>query len=385
MKQIYVYSIVIVLILGIISRVFAMEQEVLLKTENGDIVYRIKDTVIVEFAGKRNVLSSSLFNGGWREDLQAVLNHHSEKEKESMTVEGYFSSMCTLCKSLGYDSAKVSTMGTGVPMRNVSIKQASYEKFSVTAIVTAGAEGNPGRVGDSAVYTAMTTDKLPEPGTINIMLYFNCSMPPGVLARSLVTATEAKTAALQELLLGSRYSYGLATGTGTDQILAICDPQAQLIITDCGKHTKPGELLGRVVKEAVKEALYKQNGFDGKKMHDIIRRMERFGMTKTKLMPDYCANYNRQINENDFNNCLDKINHDEQVVALTSLYAHLFDQYRWGLLSEEEINVTGSLLLKKLAGDLRPAQLSEESGMVPFLRKWEQVCLGLLDKEVKSL
>ena len=69
-------------------------------------------------------------------------------------------------------------------------------------------------------------------------------MPPGILARALVTATEAKTAALQELILGSRYSSGLATGTGTDQILAISDPQAKLMISDCGKHTKPGELLG---------------------------------------------------------------------------------------------------------------------------------------------
>lgn len=34
-----------------------------------------------------------------------------------MTVEGYFANMNRLCKKLGYDAGKVSTMGTGVPMK----------------------------------------------------------------------------------------------------------------------------------------------------------------------------------------------------------------------------------------------------------------------------
>ena len=363
----------------------AMEKEILLTAGNKDIVYRINDTVVVEFAGKRNVLSSSLFNGGWRDDLQAVLNHHPAQEQEAMIVEGYFANMTRLCRKLGYDAGKVSTMGTGVPMRNVSIKQAVYKNLTVTAIVTAGAEGNPGRVGDKAVYTAMITEKLPNPGTINIMIHFNCSMPPGVLARSLVTATEAKTAALQEFILGSRYSHGLATGTGTDQILAVCDPNAKLTITDCGEHRKAGELLGSVVKEAVKEALYKQNGFDGKKMHDVFRRMDRFGINRKKLIKDYYSNYQRHMDEKKFTICIDRLNEDSQIVALTSLYAHLFDQKEWGLLTEEEINATGGFLLKRMAGELRVVQLSPDTGIMPFIRNWEQVYLRLLDREIEKL
>ena len=52
-------------------------------------------------------------------------------------------------------------MGTGVPMKNIAIKQAAYEGIRVTAVVTAGAEGNPGRVGDKAVYNAIAKEKLP--------------------------------------------------------------------------------------------------------------------------------------------------------------------------------------------------------------------------------
>lgn len=384
MKHFFILCILTLLFSGAVSEGLAMEKEVLLKFENGDVIYRIEDTVVIDFLDKRDVLSSSLFNGGWRNDLQAVLNHHPAKEQEAMTVEGYFANMNRLCKKLGYDAAgKVSTMGTGVPMKNIAIKQAAYEGIRVTAVVTAGAEGNPGRVGDKAVYNAIAKEKLPRPGTINIMLYFNCDMPPGILARALVTATEAKTAALQELILGSRYSSGLATGTGTDQILAISDPQAKLMISDCGKHTKPGELLGQVVKAAVKEALYKQNGFDGKKMHDVIRRMERFGMSRNRLMEDYRTNYDEKLSDKNFEQALYNLNLNGEILTLTSLYAHLLDQYDWGLLSQKEIDSAGSLLLKKMAGDLRFKQLEQHEEIVPFVRNWEQVYLALLDEEVK--
>ena len=173
MKHFFILCILTLLFSGAVSEGLAMEKEVLLKFENGDVIYRIEDTVVIDFLDKRDVLSSSLFNGGWRNDLQAVLNHHPAKEQEAMTVEGYFANMNRLCKKLGYDAGKVSTMGTGVPMKNIAIKQAAYEGIRVTAVVTAGAEGNPGRVGDKAVYNAIAKEKLPRPGTINIMLYFN--------------------------------------------------------------------------------------------------------------------------------------------------------------------------------------------------------------------
>ena len=51
------------------------------------------------------------------------------------------------------------------------------------------------------------------------MLLLDCDMPEGVMARALVTCTEAKTAAIQELLEGSKYSNGIATGSGTDQTI----------------------------------------------------------------------------------------------------------------------------------------------------------------------
>lgn len=72
MKHFFILCILTLLFSGTVSEGLAMEKEVLLKFENGDVIYRIEDTVVIDFLDKRDVLSSSLFNGGWRNDLQAV-------------------------------------------------------------------------------------------------------------------------------------------------------------------------------------------------------------------------------------------------------------------------------------------------------------------------
>lgn len=53
-------------------------------------------------------------------------------------------------------------------------------------------------------------DKLPV-GTINILLYIDADLSKEALASALVSCTEAKVAAMQELLIASRYSCGIAT------------------------------------------------------------------------------------------------------------------------------------------------------------------------------
>ena len=358
----------------------AMEKETLLNLDNGDIVYRQYDTVVLEFAGKRNVLSSTLFNGGWRDDLQAVLNHHPAPDEEAKTIEGFWEQNVNLCLKLDYDPVRICALGTGVPMKNVVIKQAKYDKLKLCAIVTAGVEGNAGRVGDTASFPALTTnEKLPN-GTINIIVYFDAKLPEGVQARALVTATEAKTAALQELMIGSRYSDGLATGTGTDQIVSISNPTASVAISDCGKHTKPGELLGKIVKEAVKEAIYKHNGYNGAIMHDVFRRMQRFGVTKDGLVTEYKSQYGDSVDVAVLYKAMDKLNNTGNAVAVASLCAHLTDQVNWGLLSADEARAEADDRLMRLVMD-QGVDLSAKKNIID---KWKLAYMALLHREVKQ-
>ena len=41
----------------------------------GDAVHRYNKRIVVQFKGPRKVLSTSILNGGYREDLKAVFNH----------------------------------------------------------------------------------------------------------------------------------------------------------------------------------------------------------------------------------------------------------------------------------------------------------------------
>ncbi|MFR1474361.1 MAG: adenosylcobinamide amidohydrolase [Hydrogeniiclostridium mannosilyticum] len=65
-----------------------------------------------------------------------------------------------------------------------------------------------------------------------MILLFSCKLSPGILTRALVTATEAKAAAVGELMVPSRYSHGIATGSGTDGVILSADLSANIELTD---------------------------------------------------------------------------------------------------------------------------------------------------------
>ncbi|WP_418791896.1 adenosylcobinamide amidohydrolase [Phosphitispora sp. TUW77] len=322
----------------------------------GDSVYhnRSNRSIILLFEQPRKVLSTSLMNGGYCENLTAVFNHNSNYDGEAGTLQPptYEEYMQLAAKEAGLDPDTVSGMGTAASMENVAIQSATYENLTVTAVVTGGVEINGGRVGDPATYfQPIEKSTLHKSGTINIMLVIDADMPPSSLARALVTCTEAKTAALQELMAGSNYSNGLATGSGTDQTIVIANPDSDLYLESAGKHSKLGELIGRVVKQAVKEALLLQTGLSPKMQHSVLRRMKRFGVTEETVWQEYVSDNSGEVIKPQFLEYLSKIDTDGQLVAYTSLYVHLLDQFLWELLPGEEVMQTGSELIALVAGN----------------------------------
>jgi hypothetical protein len=71
------------------------------------------------------------------------------------------------------------------------------------------------------------------------------------------TATEAKTVAIRELDIRSRFSGDLATGTLTDSVAVGCTKRGKQI-QYAGTFTNIGELIGKCVRESVKTAIFKQ-------------------------------------------------------------------------------------------------------------------------------
>lgn len=339
----------------------------------GDEVHHYKKSLVVCFKGKRKVLSTGPNNGGYRTDLRAVFNNDGNPGPGmacTMRADTYREHMDILAlEDLGLDPEHCSGLSTAASMDNVSVQTMSYEDFSVTAIVTGGIKNNAGRIGDPATWHEKSEASYQvKPGTINIILYIDADLSEGALARALVSCTEAKTAAIQELLAPSRYSRGLATGSGTDGTIIVCNAESDTYLTNAGKHSKLGEYIGKTVKKAVKEALYLQSGLCPSYQHNILNRMDRFGITEDSL---WAAFQGRQaegvISRAEFEDRLDHIKTDNTLVTYTSLYAHLLDQLDWELLSPEEAWEAGTQMLC-LAG-LQEEMTEKESLVQPGERE----------------
>lgn len=325
------------------------------ETPAGDYVHRYNKAVVVCFKGKRNVLSTSPLNGGYREDLVAVFNHSINPGAGmayKLKAPTYVEHLALMAEELGFDRKYTAGIGTAALMENLAIETSLHKNFAVTALVTGGVEVNGGRVGDPASYEEVAGKAEKFSGTINIIVEVNANLNAATLTRALITATEAKTAALQELMAGSNYSTGLATGSGTDSAIMISNANSAVSLTNAGQHSKLGELIGVVVKTAVKEALYKQTGLSPKYQHSMLKRFKRYGLNEESLWCEYL-----QLTGNDRSGKLEKpafinnihiLDRQDAVVTSSSLYIHLLDQLTWQLLSQEEVREAAVIILENM-------------------------------------
>ena len=256
--------------------------------DTGDKIFKYNKSVAIKFIGKRAVLSTGVINGGYSENLTSIFNHDAKTAPGmgcQLKAATYKEHMEIISQEMGLNPKYTTGIATAADMENMCIVVEKFKDLSVTALVTAGIETNGGRVGDKASYTENNgeIEKLNH-GTINIIVSVNANLPPRTLTRALVTITEAKTAAIQELLEGSKYSHGIATGSGTDGTIVYANLESENIYSDAGKHSKLGELLGKSVKKAVKEALAKQSGLTPQRQKSVFRRFKRYGLNAEKNM-----------------------------------------------------------------------------------------------------
>lgn len=332
--------------------------------QNGDRIEKYKRCLVAKFVGKRKVMGTSAWhNGGYQEDLTAVFNHdvnpgpskicpyanQTEEDRKKFITEEL---------ELDYDTTAY--MATIVSMDNAVVKELTYDEITVTTVATASLEVNGGRVGEEATCYEKYGESINlKSGTINIMVFCNCDMTPGCMARVIMTATEAKTAAIQELLIPSLRSSGIATGSGTDNIMIIADSESKNTLTYAGKHGKLGELVGKTVIAAVKEALYKHMGVSPISQHNVIARTSRYGITK-EVFEQRVKELPKEYDADAVMKQIMQINSEGTTVGLTSMYIHLLDQYQWGLLNGEEVLKCGTIVLRQLLENLG-CSVSEDS------------------------
>jgi adenosylcobinamide amidohydrolase len=208
----------------------------------------IKKGTLIIFSDKSlKTLSSALLGGGFNR-TRYIINHHVERDFSHASPALYLKKTS---QALGVKERLVGMM-TAADIENLSVAAAKISRLKIATVITGGVsnaagagERNVGRKG---------------PGTINTILLIDGNLTEAAMAGTIITATEAKTAALLELEVKSVTDNGMATGTTTDAIV-VASTQNGSKIKYSGTATLLGELVGKTVKRAAKNAIKKQEGW----------------------------------------------------------------------------------------------------------------------------
>jgi adenosylcobinamide amidohydrolase len=121
--------------------------------------YRLLRTgrfLITELLKPHRVLSTSTQNGGQTETLRYLVNHQScegtdHRERHAQfTATGPENYHDATCDEMGLDGNVAAVMGTAANMNYAAVAQHRDDTMFVTAVVTAGVQGNAACAGDPA-------------------------------------------------------------------------------------------------------------------------------------------------------------------------------------------------------------------------------------------
>jgi ABC-type Fe3+-hydroxamate transport system substrate-binding protein/adenosylcobinamide amidohydrolase len=291
---------------------------------------RIDETNILDFKNRSLVIDlktpmatlSTL--EGQKEGIKTIINHYTPPSNWRIDHNhGIDSIRKRICSALKLNKNKTSILITGADMNNVAVNKESYKKLEVYAFVTAGISSNAMRMGRDE-------GRFYEPGTINIIIMPNMQMSRRAMARTIITVTEAKTAALLDMDIRSSYENGAyrATGTGTDNVLVL--EGKGRFLDNAGGHTKLGELIARAVYKGVKKAIAKQNKITAQR--NIFQRLKKRGITIYSLIAKEECDCGRSKNQ--FAGEVEELLLDPRYAGFMEIALSLSDDYEKGLIKD---------------------------------------------------
>lgn len=189
---------------------------------------------------------SSGIHGGGLHNLHHVFNFKVSKQYDCRDPKQDLENRIT---RMGVESDDVTALMTAAMLEDAGWVEAAGSSWNLFVCVTAGFS-NAARVSAKPLTQY-------RPGTINIIVMVDGCLTDEALVESVITATEAKAAALQDL--GIRCLDGrIATGTTTDAVVigAICEA-SEISAGGCWiEYTGLATEFGNRLSEAVYEALF---------------------------------------------------------------------------------------------------------------------------------
>lgn len=194
-------------------------------------------------------LSSAVHNAGfgW---YRTFINRHVDADYRSDDAKA---EMAEYLEQQGFTLTETVGMMTAVTTEHAEIETYEGEFGTVLIAVTAG-------VGNAVdVSVALERDREQRIGTINTWIIVNGKLSDEAFIQAMITATEAKTKALQMESITDPLTGTIATGTSTDSVLVAATQQGESL-PYAGPITPLGKLIGHGVYECTVRAIraYKQ-------------------------------------------------------------------------------------------------------------------------------
>lgn len=282
-------------------------------------------TLLIDFKRAQTIVSTL---EGQRDNILTIGNHYSPPPTWGVGHKmGTTHMQSSILKAMEKNKETASFLMTGADMDNLSVNEKTYKDMRVTALVTAGVMSN-------AMRMSKDLGMFYEPGTINIIILTNMQLSTRAMTRAIISATEAKTAALEDLDIRSSYTpkMNAATGTGTDNVLVV---QGEgLPIKATGGHTKMGELIAKAVYTGVNQAILKQNKLTANR--HIFQRLKERGISLFDLTYSVgcgCPDQNA-IPKNEFAELVDHLLLEPRYAGFLESALALSDEYEKGLIKD---------------------------------------------------
>lgn len=296
----------------------------------------LKDNVLAVISEKGlATVSSAIFNGGCKK-VKAVLNvgvptGYSDRSLHIDPLELITSSAAKLGLTKDYLA-----MVTAANVHNYSLVTKKTDSFSVSVAATAGCSH-----GESA---GEEMDVQEITGTINIIVLIDANPTESCMVASLITATEAKSAALRDFDVRSRYTGDSATGSITDSV-TIASTCSGKTISYGGPASKLGKVVAYCVRRAVTEALLKQEPVWG--CRTVFDRLKERHLPLEKLAAEVSKVEGLAV---DAEGLAQILKNNPATGALLLAAAKMDDDYKRGLVPT---NLAGLDVCKCFGADLR--------------------------------
>jgi adenosylcobinamide hydrolase len=311
-----------------------------LELEGKGIRLVLQENILAVFSDSPlQTVSSAFHNGGGIKPSNIILNIEVPKGygdiKLHMDPEGLIADSA---RKLGVQGEFVA-MITAARVKNFAVASKRVGEIGVSVIATAADdEGNTCDHAESSGEEIKAY--IVERGTINVIVVMDGNPTPPALISSVVTATEAKTAALLELDIRSAYSGVAATGTITDAMVCAKTGAGEPILFG-GPASELGQLVGFCTKKAVREAITK--GRECSPLRPLLDRLSARHLSVEKLALELAKLKILGKNENDLEQLLLSMIKDDPLVATLILAAVKLDEDMENGLLPPELGRVGEM------------------------------------------